>query len=402
MDLHFYFDIVCPFAYLASTRVERVAQDTDAALHWEPVLLGGLFNHISAPQNLNATRSANRQSIGARDLHRRAQVLQAPFATPHAHPQRTVSAMRLVTATPPTLRPQVTNALYSAYWVDGKDMNDRALIDDVARRFDMNPDTIDAQETKDALRAKTAEAAGYGMFGVPTFRVRDEIWWGVDRLHFVRQALGGAPTQQPPPSPPRTDRAKLTFFHDFSSPFSYLASTQIQRIADEHEADLEWSPILLGALFNAIGTENVPLFSMSDAKRQHLGKDMQDWARWWGVPLHFPKAFPLRTVSPLRVALQAPSTTPALYRAAWVEDRDIGDPDVLQGVLNDAGFDGPALLAGCQDPTIKAKLRANTEAAMNAGACGVPTFLVNDQHLFWGQDRLDQVAAALDGWLPTE
>ena len=402
MNLHFYFDVVCPFAYLASTQVEALAKETGASLHWEPTLLGGLFNHISAPQNVNATRSANRQAIGASDLKRRAQVLDVPLNSPFAHPQRTVSAMRLVTGTPAALRPEVTKALYEAYWVNGEDIGDRATIDRVARRFDIDPDIIDAQPTKDALRAKTAEAAEYGMFGVPTYRVEDKIWWGVDRQHFVREALGGGSTFIQQAQKTRVKRAKLTFFHDFSSPFSYLASTQIQRVALEHDAELEWRPILLGALFNTIGTDNVPLFSMSQAKRLHLGKDMQDWARWWGVALNFPKAFPLRTVSPLRVALQNPATTSAIYQAAWVEDRNIGDPEVLVAVLNHAGFDGPALLEGCQAPQIKAQLRANTEAAINAGACGVPTFLVNDKHLFWGQDRLDQVATALDGWLPVE
>ena len=128
----------------------------------------------------------------------------------------------------------------------------------------------------------------------------------------------------------------MDFFHDFSSPFSYLASTQIARIAKAHGAKLRYRPILLGALFKAIGTPNVPLFEMNPARQAYQKRDLFDWAKWWEVDFRFPETFPLRTVAPLRVALQAPECTPILYRAAWAEGINIGDPDALVALLDRA------------------------------------------------------------------
>jgi 2-hydroxychromene-2-carboxylate isomerase len=198
----------------------------------------------------------------------------------------------------------------------------------------------------------------------------------------------------------------VRFFHDFSSPFSYLAATQIERIVTAHGARLEWSPILLGGLFRQIGTPDVPLFAMSQAKQAYVGRDLRDWARWWGVDYGFPSHFPMRSILPLRVAIAEPATTLPLYRAAWGHDRRIDDVESISAVLTEAGFDAAALVAATADPSVKATLRANTEAAEVAGACGVPTFQVWSDAgvaplLVWGQDRLGLVQRMLDGWRPT-
>jgi 2-hydroxychromene-2-carboxylate isomerase len=100
------------------------------------------------------------------------------------------------------------------------------------------------------------------------------------------------------------------------------------------------------------------------------------------------------------VAIQEPKTTSHLYHAAWAEDRDIGDVDVLRAVLLETGFDAHRLLAGAKDPLIKEALRNNTTRAEGAGVCGAPTFQVDSQALYWGQDRVDMVGRALGGWDP--
>jgi 2-hydroxychromene-2-carboxylate isomerase len=95
-----------------------------------------------------------------------------------------------------------------------------------------------------------------------------------------------------------------------------------------------------------------------------------------------------------------PATIRPMYEAAWRDDRNLGDPVVLQAVLDEAGFDGGALLARTGDPEVKAALKASTTMAVEAGVCGAPSFRVNDRWLFWGQDRMDMVDAALRGWEP--
>ncbi len=174
--------------------------------------------------------------------------------------------------------------------------------------------------------------------------------------------------------------------------------------AARHEAELVYRPILLGALFKAIGTPLVPIAEMSEAKRRHQKLDMHRWAEARGVDLVWPSRFPLRTVKPLRMTLLTddatrPALIASLMRACWVEDRDPDDDEVLRECAKRAGAD-EALVEATRTDDAKAALRASTTEAIERGVFGVPTFIVDDQ-LFWGQDRLDFVERALDGWRPT-
>jgi 2-hydroxychromene-2-carboxylate isomerase len=393
MRLRFTYDIVCPFAYLASERLEALSARTGLQVQWCPVLLGGIYEHHGSDQVPAQGWAANKLAIGARDLEQQAASQGTPWSLNPLHPQRTVSAMRLITSATEATRPALSRDLFRAYHVHGQDINDRAVLAEIAGRHGLDLSALDKDSIKQTLRGRTAAAAKSGVFGVPTFQLGTRLWWGQDRIHLLEHALGGAGSR-PLPSTGKKRRKTLTFYHDFSSPYSYLATTQIGRMAEAAGVKLKLKPVLLGALFKAIGTPDVPLFAMSETKREYMLQDLGDWAKWWGVDFHFPEQFPLRTVAALRVALQDPSTTPHIYRAAWVQGKNIGDDDVLIDVLDAAGFDGVALLAGTQEQAIKQALRDNTEAAITEGACGVPTFTMGKQ-LWWGQDRLSLVEAAL-------
>jgi len=401
MVLDFYYDIVCPYAYLASTRIEALAARCGAELRWRPLLLGGIFRNVGGDQVPMHAMSAPRARLNLLDMHRWAAHWGVPLTMPGGHPRRSVDAMRLCVAADDATRPALSRALFRAYWVDGRDIDDRAVLGAIAAEHGLDADVVGRPTVRQGLFDATAEAAERGVFGVPAFHVDGRLFWGQDRLGLVEAALGGAPE----PYVPRGDGgARIRFFHDFASPFSYLASTQVERVAAEHGATLEWAPILLGGLFRAIGTPDVPLFQMSATKRRYVARDLEDWAKHWGVPYRFPSHFPMRSILPLRVALAEPRLTPRLYRAAWSEDRRVDDPAHLAALIEEAGFEPEPLLKATADPALKARLRAHTDAARAAGACGVPSFEVRHGDgppmLLWGQDRIPMLRRVLDGWRP--
>ena len=149
----------------------------------------------------------------------------------------------------------------------------------------------------------------------------------------------------------------------------------------------------------SIGAPNVPLFAMTKPKQKYMSKDLQDWAKYWGVPFVFPKSFPLRTVKALRLALIEPKLTQTLYREAWVKGKDLGDEAVLAQLLSREGYNSQLYLEQCQAQKIKEQLRKNTEDARKKGAFGAPSFILHRPNeatqLFWGQDRLSLLCEAL-------
>ena len=230
MRLDFYYDIVCPYAYLASTQIEAGAARTGAELVWHPVLLGGNFRHVNADQVPMNGMSKPKARLNLLDMKRWADRWSVPLSMPMAHPRRTVSAMRLLVATEGSTRVALTKALYRAYWVEGRDVADRVVLAEIAAAHGVDAALIDSPGARQGLFDTTAEAAGNGAFGLPASVVDGTLWWGQDRLNFVEAALGGTPRAHAP-APDANRRPRVRFFHDFSSPFSYLAATQIEALA---------------------------------------------------------------------------------------------------------------------------------------------------------------------------
>jgi 2-hydroxychromene-2-carboxylate isomerase len=189
----------------------------------------------------------------------------------------------------------------------------------------------------------------------------------------------------------------LEIYWDFSSPFAYLGSTQAKALAARTGAELVWRPMLLGAVFKAIGQVDVPLMAWSDAKRRYYMKDMLRWADFWGVALKWPSRFPMNTVKALRAYLSLPAERrdafrEATFRAYWAEDRDIADDGELAALI---GKGADEVLARCASTEVKQALFAATQRAVDAGVFGAPTWVVDEKELFWGQDRLNLVERAL-------
>lgn len=413
-NVEFYYDIVCPYACMAFRGLDGADAWTKSAgveIHLKPILLGGLLRELAGPVDPNLAMPAARRELGRIDIQRSARLQGLELNSPPQHPRRTVAAMRLLTAAPANKRMALTRALFDAYWIEGRDVASAQVLRSVAEQVGVSFEEVAQPANKLALREATTAAQAKGVFGVPTFVHADGLVWGQDRVHLLRRALGG-PAADPALchplgglAPTAAAGTRVAFFHDFSSPFSYLAATQIERVVARRGAQLDYTPILLGALFRELGTANVPLAGMSAAKQAYVRRDLDQWAQAWGVDFVFPKHFPIRSVLPLRVALAEPATTGAIYRAVWGQQRRIDEPESLGAVLQESGFDAEALIAAAQTSQVKQALRDSTERASNLGLCGVPSFEVlapgRPSVTIWGQDRLHMLDAVLRGWQPS-
>jgi 2-hydroxychromene-2-carboxylate isomerase len=189
----------------------------------------------------------------------------------------------------------------------------------------------------------------------------------------------------------------LDFYWDFSSPFAYLGSTQAKALAERTGATLTFRPMLLGGVFKAIGGPDVPMQTWSPAKQAYTFKDMNRWAEHWGVPFAFPTKFPTNSVKALRCWLALPEERryefmSKTFRAYWAEDRDIADEATLRELI---GPDADQVLAKTQTQEIKDALFAATKRAIDAGVFGAPTWIIDGEDLYWGQDRIPLVERAL-------
>ncbi len=191
----------------------------------------------------------------------------------------------------------------------------------------------------------------------------------------------------------------VDFYFDFGSPTTYLAFTQLPRICADSGAALVCRPMLLGGVFKATG--NASPVSVP-AKGRWMGQDIALWARRYGVPFVFNPHFPINTLTLMRGAVGLQMRRPelltpymdAVFKAIWVQARDLGLPAEVAAVVAPLGLSAEAFTALVSDPEVKATLVARTEEAVARGVFGAPTCFVGNQ-MFFGQDRLDFVSEAL-------
>jgi 2-hydroxychromene-2-carboxylate isomerase len=199
----------------------------------------------------------------------------------------------------------------------------------------------------------------------------------------------------------------IEFWYDFSSPWTYLASTQVESVVQRAGGKLIWRPMLLGAVFKQVGTPDVPALAMPESRRNYYSSELGLWAEHWNVPFKFSTRFPMRTVTALRLTLLAgdriASLSHALFKALWVDDRDISADTELADILKAEGFDAESMLEQTQQPEVKQKLIDATGEAVKRGVFGAPTFIMKHPEgdvMLWGQDRLELVEKVLGGWRP--
>jgi 2-hydroxychromene-2-carboxylate isomerase len=191
----------------------------------------------------------------------------------------------------------------------------------------------------------------------------------------------------------------IEFHFDFVSPYSYLADTQLPKLARQHGAEIVYKPFRVLELMKLVG--NRPTTIECKNKNRYAFADIGRWAAKYGVSVR-PNPH-LRTIDSarlLRGALvaaddgDASAYVSAVFGAVWNGDRDLNVHAELVGVLQRAGLDGAKLLERADDAAVAARLDRETAAAAERGVFGSPSFFVGDE-LYFGNDRLDFVAAAL-------
>jgi 2-hydroxychromene-2-carboxylate isomerase len=195
--------------------------------------------------------------------------------------------------------------------------------------------------------------------------------------------------------------APLEFYFDFSSPYGYLASEKIDELAARFGRKVKWRPILLGVVFKHTGA--VPL-SLAPLKGEYSLRDFDRSARFMGIPFRVPERFPLATQVPARAyywlhgqdCALARRFAHAIYRAYFVDGRDIAAIETVLAIASDLGVDKNALAAALETEAIKQRLKDEVDAALKRGVFGSP-MIYCDGEPFMGADRLPQ----LERWLET-
>ena len=198
--------------------------------------------------------------------------------------------------------------------------------------------------------------------------------------------------------------ARVEFFFDCSSPWTYLGFCGIQELVSETGAELVWRPILVGGVFNEV---NRSVYEQRanpvPPKARYYTKDLQDWARAARIEIGQPSVFPVNSARAMRGALVAEehgkiaAYARAVFEAYWRDDLDISQAEVLAGVAERVGLDRDEFLRKTAEPEYKERLRANTDELIRRGGFGSPTYFVNGSDMYFGNDRLSLVRRAVEG-----
>ena len=198
--------------------------------------------------------------------------------------------------------------------------------------------------------------------------------------------------------------APIDFYFDFSSPYGYFSSEKISEVASNCGRTVHWRPYLMGAVMKI--TERKPLVQIP-MLNDYSGRDLKRIARYENIPFRLPSKFPVATVAACRAyywlvdqdSQKAIELAQSLFRAYFVNDELISDPEVVIEKASAIGIHSDELAAALQDDSVKLKVREATDEAIARRIFGSPFFVV-DEEPFWGHDRLQHVEAWANsgGW----
>ena len=198
--------------------------------------------------------------------------------------------------------------------------------------------------------------------------------------------------------------ARVEFFFDLSSPWTCLAFHNLPGVLERTGVTAIYRPILVGGVFNAVNPAVYAAREQVDNRRlQHSWKILKDWARLAGVPMNFPSQWhPAKSIAAMRFCSALEDDQAALVRFAggafasyFDRQENLDDPAVLAAVADAEGLDGAALSRAASTDPVKARLRANTDELIARGGYGSPSLFVDGDDMYFGNDQLPLVEAAL-------
>ncbi len=201
-----------------------------------------------------------------------------------------------------------------------------------------------------------------------------------------------------------TAMPRLEFFYDLSSPWAYIAFTNLAGVEERTGETAILRPVLVGGIFNAVNQGVYAARGAADnPKFTHSFRVLKDWAALAGLTLNFPSQYhPAKSIAAMRMAcaLEDDQTalrrfTKAAFESYFRRGENLDDPAVLIAAADGAGLDGGAIAEASLSDANKAKLRANTDEAIARGAYGSPSIFVDGKYMYFGNDQLPLVEARL-------
>jgi 2-hydroxychromene-2-carboxylate isomerase len=191
--VEFYFDVGSPTSYLAYTQLRKICEDTGSTLSLRPMLLGGVFK---ATGNASPNEVPAKARYSIIDLGRFAKRYNVPLVFNPHFPVNTLNLMRAITAVQhmqPERFIEFVDLTFKAMWIDARNLNDPGVLSATLKEGGFDPAQVfgwvNDPQVKETLKAETDAAIARGIFGAPSMFVGDELFFGQDRVDFVREAL---------------------------------------------------------------------------------------------------------------------------------------------------------------------------------------------------------------------
>mgnify|MGYP001021518731 FL=1 len=197
-------------------------------------------------------------------------------------------------------------------------------------------------------------------------------------------------------------KSKIEFFYDCSSPWTYLAFSEIENLVARQDLKLIWKPILVGGVFNS---SNPSVYASREnpikAKQDYSTKDLQDWSKVRGLTINWPDIFPVNSVKAMRGAFYAINKemiseySSKVFFSYWTEGNDISHDEVLNEIISSLDFDSQDFFSFIELDQTKELLKSNTQELIDRGGFGSPTIFINEKNMFFGNDRLQLIEEIL-------